>query len=227
MTSAKPRSETSDEAVLRATGKSCDDWFAILDAAGARELAHREIAVYLREQENVSPWWSQEVTVQYERARGLREKHQTLSGYQVSVSKTIAVPLDALYAACADDKARSSWLGEALADREEGNAVKVGSRNVGRGREQRRHLLLRKRSGKEPGDRPALEAGWPGGSRRDADLLEGSPGTAGWRPGGWSSVSAGGALLRWQVVLDYLSDMLTLHAISPFDVAGLLMRRSL
>ena len=113
MTSTKPRSETSDEAVLRATGKSCDDWFAILDAAGACELAHREIAVYLREQENVSPWWSQEVTVQYERARGLREKHQTLSGYQVSVSKTIAVPLDALYAACADDNARSSWLGEA------------------------------------------------------------------------------------------------------------------
>ena len=113
MTSTKPRSETSDEAVLRATGKSCDDWFAILDAAGACELAHREIAVYLREQENVSPWWSQEVTVQYERARGLREKHQTLSGYQVSVSKTITVPLDVLYAACADDKARSGWLGEA------------------------------------------------------------------------------------------------------------------
>ena len=113
MTSAKPQSGTSDEAVLRATGKSCDDWFAILDAAGARELAHREIAVYLRERENVSPWWSQQVTVQYERARGLREKHQTLNGYQVSVSKTIAVPLDALYAACADDNARSNWLGEA------------------------------------------------------------------------------------------------------------------
>ncbi len=113
MTSLKPQSETSDEAVLRATGKSRGDWFAILDAAGARELAHRDIAAYLREQENVSPWWSQEVTVQYERARGLREKHQALSGYQVSVTKTIAAPLNALYAACADDKARSSWLGEA------------------------------------------------------------------------------------------------------------------
>ena len=113
MTSTKPQSETSGEAVLRATGRSRDDWFAILDAAGAPKLAHKAIAAYLREQQNVSPWWSQEVTVQYERARGLREKHQSLSGYQVSVSKTIAAPLDALYAACADDKGRSHWLGEA------------------------------------------------------------------------------------------------------------------
>ena len=110
MTSTKPQSETSGEAVLRATGRSRDDWFAILDAAGARELAHKAIAAHLREQRNVSPWWSQEVTVQYERARGLREKHQSLSGYQVSVSMTIAAPLDALYAACADDRgAATGW----------------------------------------------------------------------------------------------------------------------
>ena len=182
MTSTKPQSETSDEAVLRATGKSRGDWFAILDSAGARELTHREIAAYLREQENVSPWWSQEVTVQYERARGLREKHQALSGYQVSVSKTIAAPLNALYAACADDKTRSSWLGEAPLIVQEGNAVKVGPRNVGRWRQQRRLRLLRKRRCKEPGGRPTFEAGEPSAGRRDAGLLEGSPGTTGRRP---------------------------------------------
>ena len=107
-----------------------------------------EIAVYLREQENVSPWWSQEVTVQYERARGLREKHQTLSGYQVSVSKTIAVPLDALYTACADDKARSSWLGEAPLTVRKATPLKSVRATWGRGRQQRRHQLLRKGAAK-------------------------------------------------------------------------------
>ena len=143
MTSTKPQSETSGEAVLRATGRSRDDWFAILDAADAPKLAHRTIAAYLREQQSVSPWWSQEVTVQYERARGLREKHQSLSGYQVSVSKTIAAPLDALYAACAEDKGAQQLVGRGAADRSEGNGVKVGPRNLGRRRNQRRHQLLR------------------------------------------------------------------------------------
>ena len=105
--------EASPEAVLRATGKTAEDWFAILDAAGARDMTHKEIAVLLNTQHGVSPWWSQHVTVEYERARGMRERHQTMRGYQVSVSKTLPVPLATLYAAFADVESRGQWLPEA------------------------------------------------------------------------------------------------------------------
>ena len=106
-------SEASPEAVLRATGKSPEDWFAILDGAGARDMSHKEIAVLLNTLHGVSPWWSQHVTVEYERARGMRERYQTTRGYQVSVSKTLPVPLSTLYAAFADVESRGRWLPEA------------------------------------------------------------------------------------------------------------------
>lgn len=113
MTERKPRSEASPEAVVKATGKTPEEWNSILDAAGARDLTHKEIATMLREEHGVSPWWSQHVTVDYERARGIRERYQTTRGYQVSVSKTLPVPLSEVYGAFADTQRRGQWLPEA------------------------------------------------------------------------------------------------------------------
>ncbi len=108
-----PRPEASPEAVHHATGKFPDEWYVILDAAGAQTLPHKEIAVLLNTQHGVSPWWSQHVTVEYERARGMREKYQTTRGYQVSVSKTVPVPLSDLYTAFSMVEHRGRWLTEA------------------------------------------------------------------------------------------------------------------
>lgn len=113
MTERKPRPEASPEAVVKATGKMPEEWNAILDAAGARDLTHKEIATMLREEHGVSPWWSQHVTVDYERSRGMRERYQTTRGYQVSVSKTLPAPLSELYGAFADLSQRGQWLPEA------------------------------------------------------------------------------------------------------------------
>ena len=38
---------TSDEAVLRATGKSWAEWLALLDAAGGREMNHKQLVAHL------------------------------------------------------------------------------------------------------------------------------------------------------------------------------------
>ena len=113
MTTRKTRPEASPEAVVKATGKTPEEWNSILDAAGARDLTHKEIAAMLREEHGVSPWWSQHVTVDYERARGMRERYQTTRGYQVSVSKTLPTPLSELYVAFADLSRRGQWLPEA------------------------------------------------------------------------------------------------------------------
>ncbi len=113
MTTRRTRPEASPEAVAKATGKTPEEWNSILDAAGARDLTHKEIATMLREEHGVSPWWSQHVTVDYERARGMRERYQTTRGYQISVSKTLPVSLSELYSAFADTQHRGQWLPEA------------------------------------------------------------------------------------------------------------------
>ena len=101
-----------DAAVQAKTGKTWPEWFAILDAAGAKKMSHKEIVAYLSEHHKVAEWWGQMVTVGYEQARGMREKHQKPEGYEISGSRTIAVSLPALYKAWQDAKMRSRWLAQ-------------------------------------------------------------------------------------------------------------------
>ena len=102
----------SDDAVKAKTGKDWKSWFALLDKDGAQEMPHKEIAQILSTKHKVGPWWSQMVTVTYEQARGLRDKHEKADGFQISVSRTIGVPLKKLYGAFADAKQRARWLRE-------------------------------------------------------------------------------------------------------------------
>jgi uncharacterized protein YndB with AHSA1/START domain len=102
----------SDEAVSAKTGKTWKQWFAILDKAGGKKMNHQEIVKYLNTEQKVGPWWQQMVTVTYEQARGLRDLHQKPGGYQISVSRTVNVPISMLYHAFANDKARNAWLAE-------------------------------------------------------------------------------------------------------------------
>lgn len=110
MTTKQPR--MSDAAVKAKTGKGWKEWFAILDKAGAKKMAHKEIADHLYKNHEISPWWGQMVTVVYEQDRGLRDRHEKHDGYQISVSRTIDVPLSKLYRAFTTPKTRESWLDE-------------------------------------------------------------------------------------------------------------------
>lgn len=101
---------TSDAAVKARTGKDWAGWFGALDKAGAAKLKHPQIARLLHEKHGVPGWWSQMVTIEYELARGLRVRHQTATGFSVSVSKTIATTLSALYAATATATKRNQWF---------------------------------------------------------------------------------------------------------------------
>jgi uncharacterized protein YndB with AHSA1/START domain len=53
------------------------------------------------------------VTVTYEQARGLREKHQMPDGYQIGASKTIVVPIVTLFEAWQNLEMRACWLPDA------------------------------------------------------------------------------------------------------------------
>jgi uncharacterized protein YndB with AHSA1/START domain len=102
----------SDEAVKAKTGKPWSEWFSILDQARARKLPHKEIVKILREDFGLGPWWQQMVAVTFEQQRGLRQKHEGPRGFQISVSRTLPVPLPLLYKAFANARARAAWLPE-------------------------------------------------------------------------------------------------------------------
>src|SRR5579863_7088765 len=99
------------DVVKAKTGKVLADWFRILDSAGAKKWPHKEIATYLKEKEKVASWWCQMVTVEYERARGLREVFQKADGlFAASASRTLDASLSRVYDAWADEAQRAQWL---------------------------------------------------------------------------------------------------------------------
>ncbi|MBI2496850.1 MAG: hypothetical protein HYV75_02600 [Opitutae bacterium] len=100
----------SSAAVGKATGRTWAEWLVLLDKAGARKMPHREIAQRLQARHKVSEWWSQMVAVGYEQARGLRVRHQKTDGFEISVAKTMAVPVDRAFAAWKDAALRDQWL---------------------------------------------------------------------------------------------------------------------
>ncbi len=100
----------SDAVVKAKTGKDWTGWFGALDKVGAAKLDHRAIADILSEKHGIPGWWCQMVTVEYERARGLRVRHETTSGFSVAISKTVATSLSDLYEATANAAKRKQWF---------------------------------------------------------------------------------------------------------------------
>jgi uncharacterized protein YndB with AHSA1/START domain len=100
----------SDAAVKKATGRDWPAWAATLDAAGASEKPHGQIVAHVSSL-GTPDWWSQMVTVGYERMRGLRDKGQRRGGaYEANKSRTFAVPVEKLFDAFKNARTRNRWL---------------------------------------------------------------------------------------------------------------------
>ncbi|MBO9039913.1 MULTISPECIES: hypothetical protein [Curtobacterium] len=75
--------------VLAATGRSPDEWHALIDGADGTTIGHAAIASWLIDQ-GVEPWWAQGITIGYEQARGLRIPGQRTDGtFAVSASRQV------------------------------------------------------------------------------------------------------------------------------------------
>jgi hypothetical protein len=116
----------SDEAMVRATGRRIGEWLGILDAWGAHERKHTDIARWLVAEHGISGWWAQSVTVRYERARGMRAMYQDPGGFSVSASKTIATSATRISDAFTDADVRAKWLPDAPIRERTSNRVKSG-----------------------------------------------------------------------------------------------------
>jgi hypothetical protein len=101
-----------DDAVAAKTGRGWQEWVRTLDAEGAAAMPHREIAALVQRKYGVGDWWSQGVTVGYERIKGLRDRGQRRNGtYEANKSRTYDVPVTRLFDLWADDRMRRRWLG--------------------------------------------------------------------------------------------------------------------
>jgi uncharacterized protein YndB with AHSA1/START domain len=104
----------SSAAAKAKTGKSLDEWFALLDKAGAAKWPHKDIAAHLHDDCGCPSWWCQMIAVGYEQARGLRVKNQGCGGdFVANASKTIAVPVTSLYKSWNAPDSMARWLPDA------------------------------------------------------------------------------------------------------------------
>ena len=71
------------------TGHDRAYWFAELDAWGAAGRPYREIADWLTTELGLSAWWAQKLIVEYEEARGLRDRGARRDGtFAAGASRT-------------------------------------------------------------------------------------------------------------------------------------------
>jgi hypothetical protein len=100
----------SDVKARERTGHGLDHWFAVLDAFGAPAKGHTAAARHLHDDHGVDGWYSQGITVAYERARGLRAVNQRTDGaYEVSASKVVAGSTADVVAAFTRPRQRKAW----------------------------------------------------------------------------------------------------------------------
>jgi hypothetical protein len=107
------RSIITDKLVLEKTNKTIEEWFVYLDRHGAKKMTHLEIFKLIGAIPGLEPlgqWNHNLLTTTYEWSRSLKERGQKENGFEVSISKTVNVPVKALYQSWVDPKIRKRWL---------------------------------------------------------------------------------------------------------------------
>jgi len=105
-----PTLSMSDEAIRGKTGRGWEEWFDLLDEWGAAERPRKEMMRWIAEEHDIRGWGASAVTVNYERARGLRAVGEHADGFTITASKTVSVPVHRLYDAFVSAALRKLWL---------------------------------------------------------------------------------------------------------------------
>jgi hypothetical protein len=111
------RSIITDKVVVVKTGATMEEWFRHLDGLGAQKLDSAAIYKLIQGVEGLGPLgeWNQGLlSTSYQWSRGLRERGEKKDGFEVSVSKTINVPVPAIYEAIIKAASRRRWLPESI-----------------------------------------------------------------------------------------------------------------
>jgi hypothetical protein len=110
----------SNEVIKEKTGRDWNQWCNLLDAEGAKELEHKELAKLVASLHDASGWWSQTIAVGYERLRGKRSLYERRDGtFTMSTSKTLPISAVKAHEFFVEEKKRFLWLKEELIIRTE------------------------------------------------------------------------------------------------------------
>jgi uncharacterized protein YndB with AHSA1/START domain len=110
--SIKEAAGVSTDAVARRTGKTWDDWFEVLDSAGAATLDQRGIIAILAQKHGIGPWWQQMIAVGYESLRAKSDKPALADGFQISETCTLRAPISRVFKLWNDASERARWLAD-------------------------------------------------------------------------------------------------------------------
>lgn len=108
----QPDQEVSDASAKAATGKTMQQWFALLDAQGGLALGRRALGVWMRDEQQLDAWWCATLNCEYEAARGQLEKDGRAKGYMICPTKSIKADAARCYQAFASGKALDAWFGK-------------------------------------------------------------------------------------------------------------------
>jgi uncharacterized protein YndB with AHSA1/START domain len=112
----KQATRISDEATVRATGKTSAEWYAMFDKEHAELWSHKERVGFLRRHGVEAGWWQQAITVNYERARGLRLLGQTSgAGFEFGISRTFDVAPERAWNLLTSGVGLEAWAGDGTA----------------------------------------------------------------------------------------------------------------
>ncbi len=113
----------TDEACKAATGKTIEAWYAELDGLTGPKVGRRDRVHHIYESCK-EHWWATSVAVEYEAARGQKEKDGRQKGYFICSTKTLGVPVEAAYNAWTSSEALGPWFGDAKIDlKEDGELI--------------------------------------------------------------------------------------------------------
>src|SRR5215204_7648695 len=105
-----PKLSVSEAVITERTGRGWEEWFDLLDSWGAYDIPQAEASAWVASELGLDRWSAQAVTINYQRARGLRAVGEHADGFTVTASKTVGVPVERLYDAFTDEAVRGTWL---------------------------------------------------------------------------------------------------------------------
>ena len=100
--------EVHDASVTEHTGRGWEEWCDIIEAWPGHVDGHAAIAAHVHDTYDLTHWWSQAVTIGWERITGRRVVNQRSDGtFGTSKTRTVTVDHDELRAALFDDAERA------------------------------------------------------------------------------------------------------------------------
>ncbi len=101
----------TDDSCKKETGKSLQEWFAVLDERGGPSVGRRDIGNFLYFECKNGEWWSPTIYTEYERARGVTDKDGRPTGYSICATKQVKAPVNDVYKAFTDAGTLDKWFG--------------------------------------------------------------------------------------------------------------------